>query len=230
MGGRESGFSQVDCRLQRLMTMVCVKTTFLRVPSVVKVGEKFNVEVTVYNQCPLPQFYKVYIDLDEVDHEESPWWILLPHLEDTWRFTFKAPNKPGRYTIYAKTNQEAGEGLPGKKAEILVVKEPIENKSTLIINTTPQGAMCYVDGSYRGLTPVIVIVDPGEHEILLRKKGYEDYRAKIYTEPGKVYRFTIKLKEKPKNRWLLPLALGVVGTLTGVGIAYVKETVKKTKA
>jgi len=200
--------------------MPCVKTTGVRTDrKVYRPGEKVTVHVDVYNQCAIPQLYKVIVTLNG-EEEESAWWIILPWTPDEWLFWLKAPDKEGTYTVTAKTNQEADESLPGKKTVIIVSRRGMKNKGVIIIDSNPQNAGAYVDGRFVGLTPVSVIVNPGVHEILIRMKGYEDYRTRVVVGAGKIVRISVKLKKKPERMWILPLAMGLAGASIGAAVKY----------
>jgi len=94
---------------------------------------------------------------------------------------------PGRYQVvvtlkgyqqYAETiNLSAGENVS------IFARLNKEAVGTLQINTTPSGADVYVDGSWRGTTPIILTLPPGTHTIEIRKEGYPPL-----TEPSKSLR------------------------------------------
>lgn len=47
-----------------------------------------------------------------------------------------------------------------------------EDAARLVVRSEPQAAHVYVDGEYRGMTPVEVEIDPGDHAIRIVKDGY----------------------------------------------------------
>lgn len=49
----------------------------------------------------------------------------------------------------------------------------------LNVNSTPSGARFYVDGIFRGVTPVSISVTPGYHTIKLELEGYLEYQDSI---------------------------------------------------
>ncbi len=54
---------------------------------------------------------------------------------------------------------------------------------TLTINSTPSGAEVYVDGGYKGTTPLTVQVYSGTHTIKLTKQDYENYTMSATLKP-----------------------------------------------
>lgn len=49
----------------------------------------------------------------------------------------------------------------------------------LNVNSTPSGARLYVDGIFRGTTPLFTFVTPGYHTVKLELEGYLDYQDSI---------------------------------------------------
>ncbi|WP_198362115.1 PEGA domain-containing protein [Thermococcus pacificus] len=56
--------------------------------------------------------------------------------------------------------------------------------ATLTINSTPSGAEVYIDGEYKGTTPLAVQLYSGTHTIKLTKQDYENYTTTITLIPG----------------------------------------------
>jgi hypothetical protein len=58
------------------------------------------------------------------------------------------------------------------------------------ITSSPWGADVYIDGLYKGRTPLTAgNVPAGMHEIILSKEGYEDYKQNITVTSGKTFTF-----------------------------------------
>jgi len=51
---------------------------------------------------------------------------------------------------------------------------------TVYIKSSPSGAAAYVDGDYRGTTPVTASLYTGNHDVTLRLSGYNDWTSAIY--------------------------------------------------
>ncbi|MBN2342665.1 MAG: PEGA domain-containing protein [Deltaproteobacteria bacterium] len=68
----------------------------------------------------------------------------------------------------------------------------------LNIDSSPSGAVVYVNGKKRGTTPVLLEVQAQTHEIVVQQDGYETYRQKIAVKKDKVLRTKVSLKKKPE--------------------------------
>ncbi len=55
--------------------------------------------------------------------------------------------------------------------------------SWLKIESNPTGADVYIDGTFKGQTPIRVTVDSGERRVVLQKDGYENWKKKLKVEP-----------------------------------------------
>jgi len=108
------------------------------------------------------------------------------------------------YNIPAKTYQ-LRIVYPGYQERVETIRvEP--NKTTylsysliplygsLSINSIPQGAEVYLNGVYRGKTPLVINnINPGRYQIQLRLKGYKDYVGFVDVYSGQIstYNFTL---------------------------------------
>jgi predicted Ser/Thr protein kinase len=76
------------------------------------------------------------------------------------------------------------------------------DQGTLIVRANVGGAEVYVDGNLKGLTDVNEKYegkfDVGNHEIILRKQGYEDSSGQIEIAKGVMSTTTLKLKQGQK--------------------------------
>ncbi|MBU50590.1 MAG: hypothetical protein CL920_18080 [Deltaproteobacteria bacterium] len=98
--------------------------------------------------------------------------------------------------------------------------------STLTVHSTPPGAKLYINGSYRGLTPIDALVIDGELLVTLRKGCHDLSTQKLSINPRSKKKITVKLTEEPVySRWLYQKrsqgsqqTLGVVGLIGGIAI------------
>jgi hypothetical protein len=60
-------------------------------------------------------------------------------------------------------------------------------QASLAIDSTPPGADIEIDGSFVGNTPSTVTVLPGIHEIIVTKKGFEDWGRKLNVTSGTIH-------------------------------------------
>ncbi len=80
------------------------------------------------------------------------------------------------------------EVLPGQTAVIHAELIPAANPSetgTLQITSDPQGANIFLDNVCRGVTPLTIpSIGAGNHTLLLRLQGYNDYSSSVSIAPG----------------------------------------------
>ena len=61
---------------------------------------------------------------------------------------------------------------------------PPRDTGTVAIKSSPSGAQAYVDGDYRGTTPLTVSLYTGSHTVLLRLSGYSDWSTTVSVSAG----------------------------------------------
>jgi len=105
-------------------------------------------------------------------------------------------------------------GLSSLSRKLSIVVSPISNKEwasdtlryyvgrkappppttgILDLNSTPSGAKVYVDGVYRGRTPLKVKLNPGAHDVEIRLSGYQTYRTRVQVRAGQTSRVSPRL-------------------------------------
>jgi hypothetical protein len=85
-----------------------------------------------------------------------------------------------------------------------LVSDPSPIYGTVSIISTPSGASVYADGIYVGQTSpnralVFTQVKPGNHELLLSKTGYQDYKTSGTVYAGQDLSLTISLTPNPQT-------------------------------
>ncbi len=93
----------------------------------------------------------------------------------------------GTHRVLVKMNgyhEESFNVLIQSNKELSFNVELIPLPGTLTINSNPSGAKVYVDGDYRGTTPLTLNLTPGTHSIKLTKQDYEDYTTSVTLNPG----------------------------------------------
>ena len=93
------------------------------------------------------------------------------------------------YETY-RARVQIGAGQTGRLSPRLVRATPT---GTLQIYSTPSGAKVYIDGAYRGQTPLTLTVEAGVHNVELRLDGYETYRARVQIGAGQTGRLSPRL-------------------------------------
>ena len=61
-----------------------------------------------------------------------------------------------------------------------------ENSASLAISSNPRGADIEIDGNFVGNTPSTIQLKPGEHEIGISMRGYQEWKRKINVTGGNV--------------------------------------------
>jgi len=90
---------------------------------------------------------------------------------------------PGYETYKARVRVRAGQ-----TSRVVPRLRPVVTTGTLEIYSTPSGAEAYVDGVYRGLTPVVISLDAGTHDVEVRLDGYGAYRTTVNVQAGSTVR------------------------------------------
>jgi len=103
---------------------------------------------------------------------------------------------PGTYAL-----QVSKEGYKDYKTTISVSggETKIVNANLEILNGTlkvssePPGAEVYVNGSYKGTTPLVLDLYPDEYTVEIKKEGYNPYSEKVTVKPGQMTSITATL-------------------------------------
>jgi hypothetical protein len=61
---------------------------------------------------------------------------------------------------------------------------PPRSTGTVYVKSSPSGSQVYADGTYYGLTPVTLTLYPGNHNIVLKQSGYNDWSTTVYVTAG----------------------------------------------
>lgn len=106
---------------------------------------------------------------------------------------------PGTHRVQVKMPgyEEYSTTVTVDAGKTVVLNVNLEPKSgTLVVDSTPSGASVYVDGTYRGTTPLTVELQPGQHTINVTLEGYKPYLATVNVPPGETVKITAKLEKK----------------------------------
>lgn len=89
-------------------------------------------------------------------------------------------SKNGYYDYYYDA------GIPAKDDYIQVnaVLTPIQTTGYLSVSSSPSGANVYVDGIYKGTSPVTVSVSAGSHSVRMDKSGYDSWTGSTSVTAG----------------------------------------------
>jgi len=94
---------------------------------------------------------------------------------------------PGTYSIRIeksgyKTEYETVTLSPGDTRTIFKDLEPL--KAKLYVHSNPPDASVYIDGIYKGITPLTLELDPGTYSIRIEKSGYKTEYETVTLSPG----------------------------------------------
>jgi len=83
----------------------------------------------------------------------------------------------------------------------------------LTVNSTPAGAILFLNGQYRGMTPVTVPdLDPGTYVASLSAPGFLNQSAQVEIEAGALTTVSVKLLPANGTLWITTVPVG--GTIT----------------
>jgi hypothetical protein len=97
---------------------------------------------------------------------------------------------------------------------VTVQSTPAALTGSLSITTSPPGAIVYIDGQMKGITPATIPgLSAGSHSIVLIMDGYEDFKTTTDITPGTISEFVTGLaKRKQAPGFALPIALAALGS------------------
>ena len=120
------------------------------------------------------------------------------------------------------TNPHATVSVP-----VTVSAQSTADSGEITISSSPAGAQVFVDGSYRGITPISIRgVSTGEHPFRLVLAGYTEFSGGVTVSSGKISDSVVTLTPATVNgasgpafRWddpvVLLTVLGIVTTVVG---------------
>jgi len=200
-------------------------------------GETLRYWVKIKNTGLLPAMPKdVYLffgpkggPLQRVATIRTGW--ISPWGEETHTYDYVIPTSTpaGFYWIGAKTEEDTTTIV----REIRVFEPAPPGMGRLDIKTNPSGATIYVDGVKVGVSPIMVDVDPGTHDIRVELSGYkvkEAFGAEVISEdtvrtsvgPDETKTVVITLEPSPVL-WRSAMMWGLAGLALGAGVALLKK-------
>ena len=108
---------------------------------------------------------------------------------------------------------------------------PIEPKlATIYIESEPNDADIFINGEYKGITPLKLELKEGTYTIKIKKDGYKEYTKKITLKAGDSKEISINLKKDNNNITLIIGAVfGALIVVSGGVYAINKRNKKKKK-
>ncbi|MCB9755237.1 MAG: PEGA domain-containing protein [Myxococcales bacterium] len=119
-------------------------------------------------------------------------------------------------------HDEAREGLANAAAALSrKIHAATSAPPTFVVQTTPAGAQVRLDGRLLGVTPLEVVVEDGEHDIVVEKPGYIAARRRIAFVDGVTETLALELVAMPAGGGPEHKESGLLRALgwTGVGLS-----------
>jgi len=96
----------------------------------------------------------------------------------------------------------------GQTTYVNIMLIPVSKPTTgdMLASSTPPGAAVYLDGNYQGITPQsggpldVTGIAPGQHTVLLKKEGYQDYTATVQITPGQAVQVSPALQPESQQQ------------------------------
>lgn len=124
--------------------------------------------------------------------------------------------------VNAEAPIENGDVARAARAAIVhaLTKWPLRGRIPLEIDGSPAGAMVIVDGQPRGVLPLEVRVQPGEHTITVSHESRKvERRIEVSAAPGETLRVRIDLDPNDEKRARRQIIGGSILTGAGLGVA-----------
>ncbi len=118
--------------------------------------------------------------------------------------TVRGDNQTMQATLYQKAAATATSPSPGQTPSGTILPSPSVSAlprgfGSLSVTTNPPGALVYVDGAVKGVSPTTVpMLAEGTHSIVLVMDGYEDLRTTITVNPGTTSEYITGLSKTTK--------------------------------
>jgi len=98
------------------------------------------------------------------------------------------------YSDHTQTAIIAAGKTTNLSANLFPVPTPSPSAGSLDVRSTPTGANIYIDGTYKGATPLVVSgLSEGSHQVRLSKSGYNDHTETAFITAGKTDTISITL-------------------------------------
>jgi hypothetical protein len=96
------------------------------------------------------------------------------------------------------------------------VAAPVPESGSLSVTTSPPGALVYIDGVMKGVTPATIPgLSPGAHSVTLILTGYSDLKTTITVDAGTTSEYITGLSPAPKTPGfeLVPALMAIGGLM-----------------
>jgi hypothetical protein len=99
----------------------------------------------------------------------------------------------------ATTSSPAQTQIPGTVSPMPTISASTPGYGSLSVTTTPPGAIVYVDGAMKGVTPATIpMLTEGPHSIVLIMEGYDDLKTTVTINAGTTSEYITGLSKTKK--------------------------------
>lgn len=136
---------------------------------------------------------------------------------------------PGTYSLRADRSGYQSESTSvtvqsGKQSDVLFTLTPVQQYGAISITSSPSGAYVYMDGVYKGRTPLTLnSVSVQSHNVELDLNGYYDWATTVSVKSGVTSYVSAQMTALPSS----PGAIDVVSYPAGAAV-YLDGTLKGT--
>lgn len=100
------------------------------------------------------------------------------------------------FDLYKVFSDTSIKDSPASKAYSAIIASL---RGTLSVSSIPKGAKVYVNGQYKGITPIDITLTSGNYNIELTEKGYNNYTKDVTISQGKITKLPITLVKLSSN-------------------------------
>ena len=138
-------------------------------------------------------------------------------------------NSEGVYRWSVRAGDDAGRWAPWSDKwvfTIAAISSTVKN-GTLSVNTNPSGATIYIEGSYKGTSPIEITLAEGNYALKITKDGYEEYKTSVTIKANQKTSISPKLIAKNISQVKVGL-LSVTSNPSGADIFIDGNLIKET--
>ena len=134
--------------------------------------------------------------------------VLIIKIEHLRGSDVKDSHSVTRDVVSAADIEGAPTTVPATTNDV-IYPSPVATTGSLSIGSSPSGASVYVDGTYKGVTPLIVSdLSPGSHQVRLARTGYYDYTRTVSVTSGGTTPVSATLSQVPAVATTGSLSIG----------------------
>ena len=109
---------------------------------------------------------------------------------------------PGNYTVnITKDGYSDYTTTSTVNPDLISTVNPVlkKNTGTLSVSSSPADAQIYLNGSYKGVTPLTLTISPGSYSVKINKDGYKDYTSSTTVKTDTIVKLNATLEKIVKE-------------------------------